>query len=83
MTPTMIGEGQPLCTCGVTGEHQLFVHDRIIREQAAQPAGPVAIRTVLALALDAMGVEGRHDRMAADLLTTLSVGGFAVIRTAP
>lgn len=59
----------------------------ILAERGFELAGGAAdqdtVRTVLALALDAMGVEGRHDRMAADLLTTLTATGCTVVRTTP
>lgn len=57
--------------------------DVLTERTAQQPADPATVRVALALALDAMGVEGRHDRMAADLLTTLSATGCTVVRTAP
>lgn len=38
MTPTMIGQDQPLCTCGTEGEHSLFEHDRkIIQANTVKP----------------------------------------------
>jgi hypothetical protein len=54
---------------------------RVLTERAAQSTDPKTVRVALELALDAMGVKGERDGIAAGLLTTLTLMGFTVARS--